>query len=65
MPRGGKTCLYTHWGGAKALFYISRQVTHSVAGEGGKTMQNFFIWGAMPPFPPAGTCLHYSSDVMA
>ena len=44
----GKTCFYTHFGEAKALFsYIDLQVTDCV---GGKTMQNFHL-GAMPTCP--------------
>ena len=55
MHRGGKTCLYTHFVGAKALFtYINLQVPDSVEG---KPMQNF-PFGAMLPVPPAGTCLY-------
>ena len=53
--KGGKTCLYTHFGGAKALFsYIHLQVIDSF---GGKSHAKFFLLGAMPPVPPAGTCL--------
>ena len=52
---GGKTRLYTHFGGAKALFsHINLQATDSFGR--GKTMQNF-SFGAMPPVPTAGTCL--------
>ena len=47
---GDKTCLYKHFGGAKALFsYINLQVTDSVGG--GKTMQNF-LFGGNAPVPP-------------
>ena len=53
--QGGKTCLYTHFGGAKALFsYIDLQVADSVGGS--ITLQNF-SFGANTPVPPAGTCL--------
>ena len=55
-PQVGKTCLYTHFRGAKALFsYINLQVTDSTGG-GGKAMDNF-SFGGSAPVPPAGTCL--------
>ena len=49
LPRG-KNYLYTHFGGAEALFsYIDLQVTDSVGGT--KPCKIFHLWGNAP-FPP-------------
>ena len=50
--QGGKTCLYTHFGGAETLFsYIYLQVTDSVGG-GAKPSKMFHLEGwAMSPGP--------------
>ena len=53
--QGDKTCLYTYFRGAKALFsHMNLQVTDSVGG--GKTMLNISFGGPCP-VPPACTCL--------
>ena len=53
--QGGKTCLHTHFGVAKALFsYINLRVADFTWGA---IPCEMFLLGAMPPVPPAGTCL--------
>ena len=55
MP-GGETCLYQHFGGAKALFcYVNLQVPDSV-GEL-KSCKVIHLEGKTSPVPPAGVCL--------
>ena len=52
---GGKTDLCNHFGGAKAtLFYVNHQFKNSVAEQ---KHSKFFILGALPPVPLAGTCM--------
>ena len=47
--QGGKTCLYSYFGGAKTLFsYINLQCTYS---DGGQNHAKFFIWGQCPQCP--------------
>ena len=50
---GGELACTSTLKGQKPYFAISR----SKILLGGKTMQNFFIWGALSPCPQAGTCL--------
>ena len=46
---GGKTCLYNHFRGAKALFcFINLQVNNSVWGQ---SHAKFFIRGDIAPCP--------------
>ena len=48
MPGGGKTYIYRHFGGAKALScYINLQITDSVGGKSCK-----FSFGGMAPRVP-------------